>query len=67
MRALPHYQLPDVAECLQANLAVARLTSPEVQAVGIALNTVKLDEDAARRKLDREIAERLKRRDSSKK
>jgi len=49
MRGLPHYQLPDLAECLAANLQVARLTSPDVQAVGIALNTVKLDEDTARR------------------
>lgn len=49
MRGLPHYQLPDLATCLEANLQVARLTSPDVQATGIALNTVKLDEDAARR------------------
>ena len=49
MRGLPHYQLPDLAECLVANLAVARLTSPDVQAVGVALNTVKMDEAAALR------------------
>lgn len=49
MRGLPHYQLPDLAECLAANLQVARLTSPYVSAVGVALNTVKLDEEAARR------------------
>ncbi|MEH3046110.1 N-acetyltransferase DgcN [Sphingomonas adhaesiva] len=49
MRGLPHYQLPDLAECLAANLQVARLTSPDVQAVGVALNTVKLDEAAAHR------------------
>lgn len=49
MRGLPHYRLPDLAECLAANLQVARLTSPDVQAVGVALNTVKLDEGAARR------------------
>ncbi len=48
MRGLPHYAVPDLAACLAANLSVARLTSPDVQAVGIALNTVKLDEDAAR-------------------
>lgn len=48
MRGLPHYALPDLATCLAANLSVARLTSPDVQAVGIALNTAKLDEDAAR-------------------
>ncbi|TPG49365.1 N-acetyltransferase DgcN [Sphingomonas glacialis] len=49
MRGLPHYDLPDLAECLAANIQVARLTSPYVRAVGVALNTVKLDEDAARR------------------
>lgn len=49
MRGLPHYRLPDLATCLAANLSVARLTSPGVQAVGIALNTVKLAEADARR------------------
>ena len=49
MRGLPHYAVPGLAECLAANLSVARLTSPDVQAVGIALNTVKLAEDEARR------------------
>ena len=49
MRGLPHYAVPGIAECLAANLSVARLTSPDVQAVGIALNTVKLPEDEARR------------------
>lgn len=49
MRGLPHYAVPGIAECLAANLSVARLTSPDVQAVGIALNTVKLGEEEARR------------------
>ncbi|MEG3125321.1 N-acetyltransferase DgcN [Sphingomonas sp. GB1N7] len=49
MRGLPHYQLPDLATCLAANLSVARLTSPDVQAVGVALNTIKLGEDEALR------------------
>jgi len=49
MRGLPHFQLPSLAECLEANLRVARLTSPAVQAVGVALNTAKLDEAEARR------------------
>lgn len=39
MRGLPHYSLPGIAECLKANLEVAKLTSPHVRAVGIALNT----------------------------
>ena len=49
MRGLPHYALPDLATCLAANLSVARLTSPDVQAVGVALNTAKLGEDDARK------------------
>lgn len=42
MRGLPHYNLPGLAECLDANLAVARLTNPAVRAVGVALNTSKM-------------------------
>ena len=42
MRGLPHYALPDLAECLDANIRVARLTNAHVRAVGIALNTTKL-------------------------
>lgn len=58
MRGLPHYVLPGLEECLAANLAVARLTSPDVRAVGVALNTAMLDESAARR-LCEETAARL--------
>jgi len=47
MRGLPHYRLPSLAECLDANLRVARLTSPHVRAVGIALNTSSLPQDEA--------------------
>lgn len=49
MRGLPHYPLPGLAEALEANLAAARLTSPGVVAVGAALNTAKLDPEAAAR------------------
>lgn len=48
MRGLPHFPLPGLAECLEANLQVARLTSPDVRAVGIALNTSELPEEEAR-------------------
>ncbi|HVF95512.1 MAG TPA: N-acetyltransferase DgcN [Sphingomonas sp.] len=58
MRGLPHFGLPDLADCLAANLSVARLTSPDVQAIGVALNTVKLDEESAHR-LCAETGERL--------
>lgn len=49
MRGLPHFPMPDLAEYLEANLRVARLTNPAVVPVGIALNTSKLAEKAARR------------------
>lgn len=47
MRGLPHYQLPSLSECLEANLRTARLTNPNVKAVGIALNTSKMTPEAA--------------------
>ncbi|MBM7406251.1 MULTISPECIES: N-acetyltransferase DgcN [Sphingomonas] len=49
MRGLPHYPLPGLKETLEANLAVARLTNPDVRAVGVALNTSKLAPEAAKR------------------
>jgi uncharacterized NAD-dependent epimerase/dehydratase family protein len=52
MRGLPGRSLPDLAECLDRNLEVARLTSPQVRAVGICLNTAGLDRDEARRLCD---------------
>src|SRR3546814_14812894 len=39
MRGLPHYPVPDLKTCLEANLQAARLTSPDVIAVGVAVNT----------------------------
>ncbi|RYY27556.1 MAG: DUF1611 domain-containing protein [Sphingomonadales bacterium] len=47
MRGIPGRPLPDLAVCLEANLAAARLTSPNVVAVGVALNTSSLDAEAA--------------------
>jgi uncharacterized NAD-dependent epimerase/dehydratase family protein len=42
MRGLPHYPLPDLETCLEANLAAARLTNPDVRCAGIAVNTSRL-------------------------
>ena len=47
MRGLPHYPLPDLEACMQANLAAARLTNPQARFVGIAVNTAALDDNAA--------------------
>lgn len=49
MRGLPHYKLPDLAICLEANLRAARLTSPNVVPVGVAINTSGLLPDEAAR------------------
>jgi uncharacterized NAD-dependent epimerase/dehydratase family protein len=58
MRGLPCCPLPDLARCLEANLTAARLTNPDVRAVGVALNTSRLSEREARAAC-REIGERL--------
>ena len=47
IRGLPHYTVPDLKVCLEANLRSARLTQPDVIPVGIALNTSKLTPPAA--------------------
>ena len=41
-------RLPGLAECLAANIQVARLTSPGVRAAGACLNTSSFAEDEAR-------------------
>ena len=57
MRGLPHQPLPDLAACLDLNLRCAALTNPDVQAVGVAVNTAALDEEARRTCLERIEAE----------
>ncbi|HEX9933289.1 MAG TPA: N-acetyltransferase DgcN [Allosphingosinicella sp.] len=49
MRGIPGRALPGLAECLEANLDAARLTSPDVCAVGVCLNTSALEREAASR------------------
>ena len=53
MRGLPGQPLPGLADTLAMNLAVARLTSPAVRAVGVAVNTSAIDEAAAQRECAR--------------
>jgi uncharacterized NAD-dependent epimerase/dehydratase family protein len=43
MRGLPHQKLPGLGQCLEANLQAARLTNPEVRAVGVAIDTHRLE------------------------
>ncbi len=58
MRGLPDYQIPDLQVCIDANLDVARLTSPRVECVAIAVNTAALTEADARHYLE-ETQQRL--------
>jgi uncharacterized NAD-dependent epimerase/dehydratase family protein len=51
MRGLPHYQLPHLGACVEANLSAARLTNPDVKLLGFSLNTSLLDAGAADRAL----------------
>lgn len=48
MRGLPHFALPDIQTCIEANLAAARLTNPAVVCAGLAVNTSRLDPVAAK-------------------
>jgi uncharacterized NAD-dependent epimerase/dehydratase family protein len=45
MRGLPDYKLPDIAACMETNLAAARLTNPKAHFVGIAVNTSQMARD----------------------
>lgn len=47
MRGLPHYPLPDLKLCMQANLEAAHLINPAARFVGIAVNTSKQSETTA--------------------
>lgn len=53
MRGLPKRSLPSVGACIAANLAAARLTSPAVRCIGVAINTRAL----ARADADRYLAD----------
>ena len=47
MRGLPGYGLPTLAQLREQAVALARIVNPSAEAVGIALNTKALDDDAA--------------------
>ncbi len=47
MRGLTHQPLPDLRECIELNVATARLTNPDVECIGLAINTAKLTPEAA--------------------
>lgn len=47
MRHLPHQFMPTLRQCLDTNLAAARLTSPDVRLAGFSLNTSGVSEEEA--------------------
>lgn len=51
MRGLPHYQLPDLKTCIEANMTAAQLTNPAVKFIGVSFNTKNLSKADAERAL----------------
>ena len=47
MRGLPHYPIPDVRDCIEANVRAAYLTNPDCRMVAVAVNTRALAPDEA--------------------
>lgn len=47
MRGMADRAPPAIGDCIEANLATARLTNPDVRMIGIALNTSSLDQTEA--------------------
>ncbi|MGY5580025.1 N-acetyltransferase DgcN [Vibrio cincinnatiensis] len=53
MRGLPEYPLPDLKQCMEANLATARVTNPAVKFVGVSINTSAMQEEEALAYMDK--------------
>ncbi len=47
MRGLPHYALPTLQACIDANIQTGRLTNPDVIFAGICINTSQLNQESA--------------------
>ena len=52
MRGLPGRALPDLASCIEANLAAARVVSDDVRFAGVSINTKDIEAKAARSLLE---------------
>lgn len=59
MRGLPHYPVPNLKTCLEANLEAARLTNPDVIVVGVAVNTSQAGGADAAARICKEIEDLL--------
>jgi uncharacterized NAD-dependent epimerase/dehydratase family protein len=51
VRGLPHFKLPDLKDCMEANLAAACLTNPAVKCIGFSFNTSQMSAEDAERVL----------------
>lgn len=47
IRNLPHYPIPDIAEAIELNLRLGKLTNPDIKAVGISINSSTMNESDA--------------------
>ncbi|MGB5201594.1 MAG: N-acetyltransferase DgcN [Sedimenticolaceae bacterium] len=47
MRGLPSFPIPDLKECMDAAVRVARLTNPHAEFIGVAVDTSRLGEQEA--------------------
>ncbi len=48
----PHFPLPSIAEVIERTIAIGSLTNPDIQCVGLSINTAKLEENARQDYLD---------------
>jgi uncharacterized NAD-dependent epimerase/dehydratase family protein len=53
MRGLPGYKLPELKACMDANIATASLTNPNVKFVGVSINTSAMQEKEALAYMDK--------------
>lgn len=53
MRGLPGYQLPSLVQLRDTALLLARVVNPDVEVVGVSINTAALDDDASQALLER--------------
>ena len=47
MRGLGHQPLPDLKDCIELNLATAKLTNANVECIAVSINTANLAADQA--------------------
>jgi uncharacterized NAD-dependent epimerase/dehydratase family protein len=58
MRGLPDYPLPDLKDCMEVNLTMARMVNPDCKFVGVCINTSGLGAEEAKGYLA-EVEQRL--------